>query len=79
MTENLTNESLSNICRSSFELAHFAIQLSRYFIESGREAQLKDILREIRKHPNPQKYLEELKAIDSIEKRTKPKEPTPYE
>ncbi|MBS0629182.1 MAG: hypothetical protein JSS30_03030 [Verrucomicrobia bacterium] len=79
MTENLTNESLSNICKSSFELAHYAIELSRYFIESGREAQLKDILREIKKHPDPEKYLDELRTIDTIEKRTKPKEVTPYE
>lgn len=78
MTENLTNESLSAICKSSFELTHFAIELGRYYIQSGREVNLKDILRDVKKHPNPQ-YLEELKEIDKIEKRTKAKEPTPYE
>lgn len=78
MTDNLTNESLKGICNSSFELAHYAIALGRYYIASGREAQLKDILRDIKKHPNPD-YIEELMAIDSIEKRTKVKEPTPYE
>ncbi len=79
MTDTLTNEGLSNICKSSFELAHYAIQLARYFIESGREAQLKDILLQIKKHPDPEKYLDELRTIDTIEKRTKPKEVTPYE
>jgi len=79
MTENLTNEALSNICRSNFVLIHYAIDLARYFIESGRGVHLKDILREVRKHPDPKTYLEELRTIDSIEKRSKPKEVTPYE
>jgi len=78
MTENLTNESLRGICNSSFELAHYAIALGRYYIESGRVVHLKDILREIKKHPNPD-YIEELREIDKIEKRSKAKEPTPYE
>lgn len=73
MTENLTNESMRGICNSSFELTHYAIELGRYYIASGREASLKDILKDIRKHPNPE-YIEELKAIDSIEKRAKSKE-----
>lgn len=66
MTE-LTNESLKGICNSNFELAHFAIGLGRYYIKSGRETHLTDIIREIKKHPNP-KYLEELKGIAEIEK-----------
>jgi hypothetical protein len=64
---------MRGICNSSFELAHYAIALGRYYIASGREASLKDILKDIRKHPNPE-YIEELKMIDEIEKKAKPKE-----
>ena len=63
----LTNESLKGICQSNFELAHYAIELGRYYIKSGRETHLTDIIREIKKHPTP-RYLEELKGIDEIEK-----------
>ena len=73
MTENLTNESMRGICGSSFELAHYAIELGRYYIASGRGASLKEILKDVKKHPNP-KYLEELEMIDSIEKNAKGKE-----
>lgn len=78
MTENLTNESLRGICNSSFELAHYAIALARYYIASGRVTELKRVLEDVKRHPNPN-YIEELMAIDSIEKRTKVKEPIPYE
>lgn len=78
MTENLTNEALKGICNSSFELTHFAILLGQYYISSGRPASLKDILRDVKKHPYPH-YIEELKEIDKIEMRSKAKEVTPYE
>jgi len=71
--EALTNEALGGICNSSFELARYAIELGRYYISAGREFHLKDILREIKKHPDPH-YIEELKEIEEIEKRAKDQE-----
>ncbi|NGX38252.1 MAG: hypothetical protein K1000chlam2_01424 [Chlamydiae bacterium] len=68
MTETLTNESLKGICQNSFELAHYAIALGRYYIKSGREIHLRDIIRDIKRHPDP-KYIEELHHIDEIEKK----------
>ncbi len=78
MTESLTNEELAGICDSSFELTHFAIALARYYIHSGRELNMKDILRDIKKHPDPH-YIEELREIDKIEQRSKEQETPPYE
>ena len=66
MSETLTNEGLAGICSSSFELAHYAIGLARYYINSGKETHLSEILRDVKRHPNP-KYLEDLKHIDEIE------------
>ena len=68
MTETLTNEGLKDICQSTFELARYAIELARYYIKSGRETHLSDIVRDIKRHPNP-KYIEELHHIDEIEKK----------
>jgi len=65
-SQKMTNEELKGICGSNFELAHYAIALGRYFIASGRETELSGILKEVKRHPNPQ-HLEELKAIDEIE------------
>lgn len=73
MKENLTNESLRGICKSSFELAHYAIALGRYYIKSGRETSLKHILDSVKRHPNPE-YIEELKMIDEIDQKSKPKD-----
>ena len=70
MTEALTNEALKGICESSFELAHYAIALGRYYIRSGREIHLVDIIRDVKRHPDP-KYIEELHHIDEIEKKAK--------
>ena len=67
MTDALTNEGLAGICDSNFELAHYAINLARYYIHSGKEVTLREILNEVKKHPNP-RYLEDLKSIDEIER-----------
>lgn len=64
-TEALTNEDLKGICKSNFELAHYAIALGRYLIQSGREVSLKEILKEMKRHPDPD-YVEELKEIDRL-------------
>jgi hypothetical protein len=66
MTDTLTNEGLAGICNSSFELAHYAIDLARYYMKSGQEMSIGEILREVKRHPNP-KYLETLKQIDALE------------
>lgn len=68
MAEALTNEALKGICNSNFELAHFAIELARYYIKSGRETSLREVIRDVKKHPHP-KYLEELREIEEIERR----------
>lgn len=68
MVETLTNETLKGICDNNFELAHFAIALARYYLASGRETHLRDVIRDIKKHPDP-KYIEELREIDEIERR----------
>ncbi|MDN3505679.1 MAG: hypothetical protein P0S96_00415 [Simkaniaceae bacterium] len=68
MAEAMTNEALKNICRSNFELAHFAIKLGRYYIQSGRDTHLRDIIRDIKKNPDP-KYIDELREVDEIERK----------
>jgi len=65
-TEDLTNEPLRGIYKSNFELAKHGIELWRYFMHSGREVTLPELMKILRKHPE-EKYLEELKAIDAIE------------
>lgn len=67
MTDALTNELMKGISDSNFNLIHYAIKLARYYMQSGRETSLKEILRDVRKHPNPH-YIEELKNIDEIER-----------
>lgn len=64
--ETLTNEGLSGICSSNFELAHYAIGLARHYIKSGREATLKEILRDVKKHPNPN-YLNDLLEMEHFD------------
>lgn len=68
MAEALTNEALKGICDSNFELAQFAIKLAQYYMRSGRETSLREVIRDVKKHPHP-KYLEELKEIDEIERK----------
>lgn len=66
MTETLTNEELRGICSNNFDLAHYAIELGRYYIKSGKETSLGEILKEVKRHRNPN-YVNELKAIDAME------------
>lgn len=68
MAESVTNEALSGICESSFKLAHYAIALGQYYIKSGRETSLREVLRDVKRHPNPE-YINELKEIDEIERK----------
>lgn len=78
MTDVLTNELMKGISDSNFNLIHYAIKLARYYIQSGRETSLKEILRDVRKHPNPE-YIEELKNIDYIEREAQARSSSNYE
>ncbi len=64
--DHLTNEQFQGICKSNFDLAQYAISLGRYFIKSGHEATIQNVLEEIRRHPNPS-YLQELKEMEEAE------------
>ncbi len=59
----LTNEALRKQFPNNFNLAEYAIQLSRYYVKSGHEMSIDEILEEILRHPNPS-YLEDLKLAD---------------
>lgn len=64
---DLTNEALQKVTvTSSFELSHYAIALARYWIRSGREVHLGDVIKEILKHPHPS-YLHQLEELDNIQ------------
>ena len=78
MTDTLTNELMKGFSDSNFNLIHYAIKLARYYIHSGRETSLKEILRDVRKHPDP-KYIEELKSIDDIEKEAQARNASTHE
>ena len=64
MKDALTNESLRGIFKNNFELAHFAIQLGRHYIQAGHEISLTGILSEVKKHPTEQ----HLKDLEELEK-----------
>lgn len=67
MYERLTNENLRGLFKSNFELARFAIRLGKYYLKSGKEMHLTDILDEIEDHPD-ESYVDELISIDEKEK-----------
>lgn len=66
MKEQLTNERLKGLFKSNFELAAHAIRLGRYYIRSGHEMHVDEVLEEIRKHPSAG-YVDELQEIDAQE------------
>ncbi|NGX39380.1 MAG: hypothetical protein KR126chlam1_00707 [Chlamydiae bacterium] len=74
--ESLTNESLKGICNSNFALAHFGIALGRYFISSGREPHLRDVVKEMKRHPDPN-YVDVLRQIDEQEENKEPEQQYP--
>lgn len=78
MTDLLTNETLKGICESNFELVHYAIKLARYYMQSGRDTSLKEVLRDVKRHPNPS-YLQELISIDEIEREAQARTAAKYE
>lgn len=62
----LTNEHLKKLFKSNFEMTRYAIRMGRYFIKSGKEMLLDDVLEEIQDHPD-EAYLDELQEIDRQE------------
>lgn len=71
--QDLTNEALSGIYRSHFELAKQGIELWRYMIHAGKEMRLPEVIKLLKRHPEPE-YLEELKKIDELELERKARE-----
>ncbi len=68
MTDALTNEALKGICNSTFDLANYAMDLGRYYIKSGHETSMREILRDVKRNPNPS-YVQDLKDFDEQEMR----------
>ena len=52
MKEHLTNEKLKKLFKNNFDLASYAIRLAEYYIRSGHEVHVDDLLEEIRKNPH---------------------------
>lgn len=67
MYDQLTNAQLKGLFKSNFELTRYAIRLGKYYLRSGREMGLEDLLEEIADHPN-EDYLEDLKKADAEER-----------
>ena len=74
----MTEDILYIIGPTAIGKSDYAIKLARYYIHSGRETSLKEILRDVRKHPDP-KYIEELKSIDDIEKEAQARNASTHE
>lgn len=71
--ETLTNEEFKGVCKSTFELTLYAINIGRYYIRSGHETDIRKILNEVKKHPNPE-YLLELAKLESFDQEEHPEE-----
>jgi hypothetical protein len=69
--DDMTNESLRGICASNFELAHFAIRLSRYHMHAGHEVTMLEVLKEVRKNPDPS-YMDKLIEMESFDRDGEP-------
>lgn len=66
MREFLTHERLRGLFRNNFELSNFAIRLGRYFIKSGHEVSLDELLDQVRRNPSSS-YLEDLQKAEEAE------------
>jgi hypothetical protein len=58
--DQLTHEYLKGIFKSNFDLTNCAIQLARYYIRSGHEVNVDELL--MRVSQNPHAYEDELAA-----------------
>ena len=66
MRDQLTSQRLRALFKNNFDLAAYAIGLARYFIRSGREITIEQILDEVRRNPHQYdaKKIAELEAIE---------------
>ena len=67
--DQLTNERLKGLFKNNFELVNYAIRLGRYYLKSGHEITIDNLLEEVRKNPQ-EGYLEDLKRLDAEEEET---------
>lgn len=67
--EYMTNQQFKGICKSNFALAQYAINLGRFYIHTGRETSLHNLLAEVLKYPNPE-HLQDLIELEKIEEET---------
>jgi outer membrane protein assembly factor BamD (BamD/ComL family) len=66
LRDQLTSQGLRSLFKSNFDLAAYAIRLARFYIKSGREITVDQLLEEVRK--NPHQYNETtLKELEAIE------------
>ena len=61
--EYLTHEWLRKQFTNNFQLTHQAIELGRFYIRSGHEIHLRELLEEIKKNPQAE-YVKELQALE---------------
>ncbi len=64
--EHLTHEWLRKQFKNNFQLTQQAIDLGRFYIHAGHEIQLKGILEEVSKNPQPD-YVNELRQLEKEE------------
>lgn len=64
--EYLTHEWLRKEFANNFQLTRQAIELARFYIRSGHEINLREVLEEVQRHPQSD-YVQELKAIEKEE------------
>lgn len=66
MRDQLTSQRLRALFKSNFDLAAYAIGLAKYFIRSGREITIDQLLDEVRRNPHQfdAKKIAELEAIE---------------
>ena len=61
--ETLTTEALRKVFPNNFKLANQAIGLCRYYIRSGHEVALDEILAEVLRNPG-EEYVHDLMALE---------------
>jgi hypothetical protein len=69
MKDQLTNEALKKLFKNNFELAQYAIRVARYFVKSGHEVNVDELLRDIQKNPDLYR-IEELEAMEKADSMT---------
>lgn len=64
--KQITSQRLRSLFKSNFDLAAYAIGVAKYYIRSGREMTIDQLLDEVRKNPHQldAKKIAELEAIE---------------